>query len=77
MRPVQVGYFTHVTGTVSPRAAYRDTIALAVAAEELGFRSFWVAQHHAGAFDGALPSPLVLLAAVATAAVRSSDSATG
>ena len=65
MRRVQVGYFTHVAGTTSPRVAYRDAIALAVAAEELGFRSFWVAQHHAGAFDGVLPSPLVLLAAAA------------
>jgi alkanesulfonate monooxygenase SsuD/methylene tetrahydromethanopterin reductase-like flavin-dependent oxidoreductase (luciferase family) len=61
---MQLGWFTHVIGE-SPRTAYRDTIALAVAAEELGYGSFWVAQHHAGAFDGVLPSPLVLLAAVA------------
>jgi alkanesulfonate monooxygenase SsuD/methylene tetrahydromethanopterin reductase-like flavin-dependent oxidoreductase (luciferase family) len=40
-------------------------VDLAVAAEEFGFSSFWVAQHHGGALDGLLPSPLVLLAAVA------------
>jgi len=62
---MQLGWFTHVAGAGSPRATYRDTIALAVAAEEFGFGSFWVAQHHTGAFDGVLPSPLVLLAAVA------------
>jgi putative FMN-dependent luciferase-like monooxygenase len=33
-------------------------------AEELGFDSAWVAQHHAH-FDGGLPSPLVFLATVA------------
>ena len=65
VRRVQLGYITHVAGSGSPRATYRDTIDLAVAAEELGFASFWVAQHHAGAFEGVLPSPLVLLAAVA------------
>ena len=61
---MRLGYLTHVVGA-SPARAYRETIALAVAAEELGFSSFWVAQHHDGHLDGVLPSPLVLLAAVA------------
>lgn len=60
-----LGYFTHVTGPSDPARAFRETITLAVAAEELGFASFWVAQHHGGALGGLLPSPLVLLAAVA------------
>ncbi|MGD9525242.1 LLM class flavin-dependent oxidoreductase [Pseudonocardia sp.] len=60
-----LGYFTHVTGPSEPARAFRETVALAVAAEELGFSSFWVAQHHGGALGGLLPSPLVLLAAVA------------
>ncbi|WP_214405409.1 LLM class flavin-dependent oxidoreductase [Pseudonocardia lacus] len=60
-----VGYLTHVAGRGGPAQAYRETVELAVAAEELGFGSFWVAQHHAGALQGLLPSPLVLLAAVA------------
>jgi hypothetical protein len=33
---VQLGWFTHVAGAGSPRATYHDTIAPAVAAEDLG-----------------------------------------
>jgi alkanesulfonate monooxygenase SsuD/methylene tetrahydromethanopterin reductase-like flavin-dependent oxidoreductase (luciferase family) len=62
---VPIGYLTHVGGPGTPAQALRTTVDLAVAAEELGFASFWVAQHHGGALDGVLPSPLVLLAAVA------------
>lgn len=61
---MQFGYLTHVTGDDAARA-FRDTVELAVRAEQLGFDSFWVAQHHDGHLDGLLPSPLVLLAAVA------------
>ncbi|MBW0116908.1 LLM class flavin-dependent oxidoreductase [Pseudonocardia abyssalis] len=63
---MRLGYLTHVAGS-APAQAYRDTVTLAVAAEELGYSSFWVAQHHDGHLDGLLPSPLVLLAAVAQA----------
>jgi len=63
---MRLGYLSHVAGA-APAQAYRDTVTLAVAAEELGFDSFWVAQHHDGHLDGVLPSPLVLLAAVARA----------
>jgi alkanesulfonate monooxygenase SsuD/methylene tetrahydromethanopterin reductase-like flavin-dependent oxidoreductase (luciferase family) len=62
---VQLGYLTHVAGHGCPRETYRDTLDLAVAAEQLGFTSFWVAQHHHGAGHGQLPSPLILLAAIA------------
>ncbi|MET0188282.1 MAG: LLM class flavin-dependent oxidoreductase [Pseudonocardia sediminis] len=61
---MRLGYLTHVAGG-NPANVYRETIELAVLAEELGFSSFWVAQHHAGHLGGTLPSPLVLLAAVA------------
>jgi alkanesulfonate monooxygenase SsuD/methylene tetrahydromethanopterin reductase-like flavin-dependent oxidoreductase (luciferase family) len=60
-----VGYLSHVAGRGGPAQVYREAIELAVAAEELGYASFWLAQHHAGALEGLLPSPLVLLAAVA------------
>lgn len=43
---------------------YRDAVPLAVAAEQAGFDSFWVTEHH-GLPDGYLPSPLTLLAALA------------
>jgi alkanesulfonate monooxygenase SsuD/methylene tetrahydromethanopterin reductase-like flavin-dependent oxidoreductase (luciferase family) len=65
-----VGYLSHVAGRGGPAQVLRETIELAVAAEELGFGSFWVAQHHAGALEGLLPSPLVLLAAVAERTAR-------
>ncbi len=61
---MHLGYLTHVAGG-EPLLAYRRTVELAVAAEDLGFGSFWLAQHHGGIFGGQLPSPLVLLAAVA------------
>ncbi|MCD2192848.1 LLM class flavin-dependent oxidoreductase [Actinomycetospora endophytica] len=62
---VPFGYLTHVAGDDRPADVFRRTVDLAVAAEELGYETFWVAQHHAGALDGLLPSPLVLLAAIA------------
>jgi alkanesulfonate monooxygenase SsuD/methylene tetrahydromethanopterin reductase-like flavin-dependent oxidoreductase (luciferase family) len=60
-----MGYLTHVTGPGGPAQALRMTVDLAVAAEELGFASFWIAQHHGGGLDGLVPAPLVLLAAIA------------
>jgi len=67
---MELGYLTHVGGLGSPRDAYRDTIALAVEAERAGFGSFWVAQHHNSEAQGFLPSPFVLLGAVAQATGR-------
>jgi alkanesulfonate monooxygenase SsuD/methylene tetrahydromethanopterin reductase-like flavin-dependent oxidoreductase (luciferase family) len=63
---VQLGYLSHVAGDRSARQVFRETIELAVTAEAHGFDTFWVAQHHGGALEGLLPSPLVLLAAIAT-----------
>ncbi|GAA4702826.1 hypothetical protein GCM10023215_47650 [Pseudonocardia yuanmonensis] len=67
---MELGSLTHVGRPGSPRDAYRDTLELAVAAEAAGFASFWVAQHHASEAQGCLPSPFVLLAAVAQATSR-------
>lgn len=72
---MQFGFITHVVGNpardgsvmdsaVSGRLL-REAIELAVLAEESGFDSFWVAQHHFGAQNGHCPSPLLLLAAIA------------
>lgn len=60
-----VGYLLHVAGSGPPARVYRETVELAVAAEELGFASFWVAQHRSAAAGGMLPAPLVMLAAIA------------
>ncbi len=63
--PLRLGFLTHLHGTAEPRQLYRDYVELFVAAEELGFDSCWVAQHHFDASAGGLPSPFPFLAAVA------------
>ena len=72
---MRFGFITHVGGdpargeSITDAAAsarlLQDAIELAVLAEERGFDSFWVAEHHFGAQNGHCPSPLVLLAAIA------------
>ncbi|WTW99246.1 LLM class flavin-dependent oxidoreductase [Streptomycetaceae bacterium NBC_01309] len=37
----RLGWITHVSADGPPRTLYRDTVELAVAAEESGFHSFW------------------------------------
>lgn len=61
------GFQTHVHGPAPARELLPGLVDLYVAAEELGFSSGWVAQHHLGNDAGRLPSPLVLLAAAAEA----------
>jgi alkanesulfonate monooxygenase SsuD/methylene tetrahydromethanopterin reductase-like flavin-dependent oxidoreductase (luciferase family) len=63
--PFRLGFLSHLHGTLPPRQLYRDYVELFVAAEELGFDSAWVAQHHFDAASGRLPSPFTFLAAVA------------
>jgi alkanesulfonate monooxygenase SsuD/methylene tetrahydromethanopterin reductase-like flavin-dependent oxidoreductase (luciferase family) len=63
--PRRLGFFTYLGGTGDPAAILHQTMELFVAAEELGFDSVWVAQHHFGPVVGRLPSPLPFLAAVA------------
>ncbi|WP_305094572.1 LLM class flavin-dependent oxidoreductase [Prescottella sp. R16] len=62
---MRFGIITHVVGDADSRTVLRETIELAQIAEESGFTSFWVAQHHFGSHRGHAPSPLVLLAAIA------------
>jgi alkanesulfonate monooxygenase SsuD/methylene tetrahydromethanopterin reductase-like flavin-dependent oxidoreductase (luciferase family) len=61
----RLGFLSHLHGTSPPHQLYRDYVELFVAAEELGFDSAWVAQHHFDAVSGRLPSPFTFLAAVA------------
>ena len=53
------------SGSQSPVQRYRDTIEQAVHAEQLGFESVWPVEQHFNADLSILPSPLLLLAAVA------------
>ena len=63
--PLRLGFLSHLHGAAEPRTLYRDYVELFVAAEQLGFDSCWVAQHHFDASAGGLPSPFPFLAAVA------------
>lgn len=49
----------------SPVQRYRDTIVQAVSAETLGFESVWPVEQHFDAGFSILPSPLLLLSAIA------------
>ncbi|CAM2153866.1 LLM class flavin-dependent oxidoreductase [Paraburkholderia tropica] len=64
-RPFKLGFLTHVHDTGDAARVYAELEALFIAAEELGFDGGFVAQHHFRAEHGRLPSPLVLLAAIA------------
>jgi len=65
--PFRLGFFTQVPGV--PEESDADTFArlvdTIVAAEELGYESVWVGQHHFALGSGRVSSPLVLLAAAA------------
>ena len=65
-KPFRLGFLTHVHGAGrAPAQVYRDLVTVFQAAEDLGFDGGWVAQHHLRSDYGRLPSPPVLLAAVA------------
>jgi probable F420-dependent oxidoreductase len=69
---VGIGLFTGQIPVGSGRTfaqEYRDTVELTQLAEEVGFDSAWVSEHH-GSSDGYLPSLLVFLAALAQATTR-------
>jgi len=68
--PLRLGFMLRIPmpdefGSRDVASVYQDALELAVAADQLGFDSIWVTQHHFGEVDSALPSPLVFLAAVA------------
>jgi alkanesulfonate monooxygenase SsuD/methylene tetrahydromethanopterin reductase-like flavin-dependent oxidoreductase (luciferase family) len=60
---LRLGFFTHVEGGADLRESYANAQELFVAADELGFDSGWVAQHHFGQPDSSgLSSPWTFLA---------------
>src|SRR3954469_17529518 len=67
-----LGFFTQVPspGDQRARRTYDELIESIVAAEELGYDSVWIGQHHFSPEDGGVPSPLVVLAAAAARTKR-------
>jgi putative FMN-dependent luciferase-like monooxygenase len=70
MTTPRLGYFTRLLDDATPVERYRNAIAQFVRAEELGFDTAWVAQHHFHSDEGGLPSPFVLLAQAAAKTSR-------
>ncbi|KML71589.1 putative FMN-dependent luciferase-like monooxygenase [Pectobacterium peruviense] len=70
MATKRLGFFTRLLDDVSAQQRYRLATEQIVKAEQLGFDSAWVAQHHFHADEGGLPSPLVFLALVAARTQR-------
>lgn len=62
--PFRLGFFTRLVDQVSPAEVYARALDLFQAAEDLGFDTGWVAQHHF-AIEGGLPAPMVFLTAAA------------
>src|SRR6202034_2748393 len=66
----RLGFFTRLLDEAGPAERYRLATEQIVRAEEVGFDSAWVAQHHFRAEEGGLPAPLVFLAQVAARTSR-------
>ncbi|MBD1552634.1 LLM class flavin-dependent oxidoreductase [Pseudomonas typographi] len=63
-KPFKLGFLSHAFGA-DPQQAYDHLIEQFEVAQALGFDGGWIAQHHLDQGFGRLPSPLVLLAAIA------------
>ncbi|MFE4963241.1 LLM class flavin-dependent oxidoreductase [Streptomyces sp. NPDC056660] len=68
---LRLGFLTHVQGRGTDLArTYRNAQELFVAADELGFDTGWVAQHHVSLGGGGLSSPWTFLAHAAARTTR-------
>lgn len=68
---LRLGFLTHVEGGADIVESYRNAVELFTVADELGFDSGWVAQHHFSDDPaGGLPSPWVFLAHAAARTSR-------
>lgn len=68
--PFRLGFMLRIPvvdehGCENALRLFDDALTLAIVADDLGFDSLWLTQHHFGSVDSSLPSPLVFLAAVA------------
>ena len=70
MRQIKLGFFTRVLDDAPPPERYRLGLEQIAYAEQLGFDSAWVAQHHFHEHEGGLPAPMVFLAQAAARTTR-------
>jgi putative FMN-dependent luciferase-like monooxygenase len=70
MTTPRLGYFTRLLDDATPVERYRNALAEFVRADELGFDTAWVAQHHFHSEEGGLPAPFVFLAQAAAKTSR-------
>ncbi|GAA4667183.1 putative FMN-dependent luciferase-like monooxygenase [Frondihabitans cladoniiphilus] len=70
MTSKRLGFFTRVLDDAPPAERYRLAVEQIRHAEELGFTSAWVAQHHFNRDEGGMPSPFVFLGHVAAVTSR-------
>ncbi len=70
MTGVKLGFFTRLLERAPAGDRYRFAAEQARHAEQLGFDTAWVAQHHFHADEGGLPSPLVFLSHLAAQTTR-------
>lgn len=68
--PKRLGFFTRLLDDTSPGERYHNAADQIVHAEQHGFDTAWVAQHHFHRYEGGLPSPLVFLSYVAARTSR-------
>ncbi|MDH7808802.1 MULTISPECIES: putative FMN-dependent luciferase-like monooxygenase [unclassified Rhizobium] len=66
----RLGFFTRLLDDVPAGERYRLAVEQIIHAEENGFDSAWIAQHHFHADEGGLPSPAVFLSHVAARTSR-------
>src|SRR5258708_8241823 len=63
--PSRLGFFTRLLDQAEPAERYRLATEQIIPAEQLGFDSAWIPQHHFHADEGGLPAPFVFLPPVA------------
>ena len=68
--PKRLGFFTRLLDDTGAGERYHNASAQIVHAEQSGFDSAWVAQHHFHRDEGGRPSPLVVLAYVSARTSR-------
>lgn len=67
---IRLGFLTHANGPADTRETYRGLLRLFRAADELGYHTGWISQHHFQDDYGRVPSPLPFLAAAAARTSR-------